>query len=558
MTKSSVDSNNLEMKKFYEFANKYEFDLSVFFDVMTYKENTIFLGDLQSNMYYISDRLKDMFGFESNIVMDLLSEWRKRIATYLEMELYDNAMQKILSGESQIHDLMYKVRDVNGIEHWISCQGKTKCEDNKPLFFAGKVTILDDNIDVDPITKLQRKDIVKLKILQYTSNKIGIIGFSLNKLRIINDTKGREYTDNFLKTIIDKISMELNAKISLYRIDGVKFLALVDEKHLNDIGDIANEIKDIVADLYFENNFIFKKSISIGIYVANKKSIVAENILDVFDKVMSKIKSSICTENVCVLSDNDILHRSYLNKIELELYRCVHSDFENFNVAIQPIVNEYDEISSAEVLLRWTYKGEFISPEIFIPILERTGLICQVGKFIFEEAAKISKEIKKYRNDFKLNVNISYIQILDDEFLPFIEAVLSKYDLSGREIVVELTENNYDEDKERVLDFANNCKSMGLFTAIDDFGVGYSSVSFLIKYHANVVKIDKSLIKESTKSEQNKQFLKGIISACKNFGTIVCAEGVEKEEELKVIRELKCDCIQGFYFFKPMGTDGFF
>ena len=308
----------------------------------------------------------------------------------------------------------------------------------------------------------------------------------------------------------------------------------------------------IVNEKYLNRNLVFRKSISIGIYVAEKEHIISENILDVFDKIITVAKNNICENEVCVLSDKDILDRHYLNKLELELCRCVYSDFENFRVVAQPIVNNNNEVVSAEVLLRWIYEGKLISPEIFIQILERTGLICQVGKFVFEEAAKLSREIKKYREGFRLNVNISYIQIMDNELADFIEKTLKKYDLTGNEIVVELTENNYDEDKEKVLCFADRCRKMGMMTAIDDFGVGYSSISFLIRYHASVVKIDKSLVKESIKSEQNKKFLGGIISACKNFGMSVCVEGVEKEEEKEMVRQLNCDYIQGYYFFKPM------
>ncbi|MGP1433219.1 MAG: EAL domain-containing protein [Catonella sp.] len=395
-------------------------------------------------------------------------------------------------------------------------------------------------------------DDFEVKNLNYKSDKIGIIGFSLNGLRIINETKGRGYGDRFLKVIVDTIFKNLDGKIYLYKIEGVKFLALVDEKHINDTENIANKIKNLVTNLYFENNFVFPKSIKVGIYVGNKGNILQENLLDIFDKLMSKIKNNSFFENICVLCDDDIVYRSYLNNIESELHRCVHSQFENFKIVIQPIINNADQMVSAEILLRWKYNKKLISPEIFIPILERTGLIWQVGRFVFEEAAKISREIKSYRKNFTVNVNISYIQILDDEFINFIEETLKRYKLSGNELILELTENNYDEDKERVLDFARRCKSMGMLTAIDDFGTGYSSVSFLIRYHANEVKIDKSLVKESTKSEENKQFLKGIICSCRNFGMLVCTEGVENEEELEVVRSLGCDYVQGFYFFKPM------
>lgn len=553
------NKDNLELEKIHEFIDRYQFDLGCLFDILTYKNNTFFLADLESNTYYISDKLKDMFGFPSNVMKDFVNEWRKIIINQPDLKMFDENMEKIFSNKEQVHDLVYKVTDVNGIERWISCQGKVEYRKEKPIFFAGKIVIFEGDVDIDPITKLRRKNSVRLGLLTINSDQVGLIGFSLNNLRIFNESRGREYTDCFLKKITDTIYEELKDKIYLYRIEGVKFLAIVEEPYLSQIKQIAEEIKRIVTRLYLENSFILVKTqmVYIGFYIADRNLIISENVLDIFDKIISSAKTSVDKSGICMLSDKDIIHKRNLNKMELELYKCVYSDFENFKVVVQPIVDNEDKVVSAEVLLRWTYEGESISPELFVPILERTGLIQQVGRFVFEETAKISKKIRTFREDFKLHVNVSYLQILDEEFLPFIKATLKKYNLTGKEILIELTENNYDEDKEKVLDFVEKCKAMGIMGAIDDFGVGFSSLSFLIRYHADIVKIDRSLVKESVESEQNKKFLEGIVTSCKNFGMSICMEGVENEKELNTVRKLGCDYIQGFYFFKPMESCDF-
>lgn len=548
------NTDNSELDRFRKFVNEYNFDLECMFDILTYKNNTIFLGDLESNTYYISDKLKNMFGFESNIVKDFANEWRKRIPNQSDVKIYDNNIQQLILNKEQVHDLVYKVKDAHGIERWIVCQGKIKRKDARPVYFAGKLEIFDDGIDIDPVTKLQRKNSVELKLLSTNSDKVGLIGFSLNNIRIINELRGREYADNFLKSITDAIYDELKDKIHLYRMEGVKFLAVLNEQYLTQIKPISEEIKNIITKLYLQDSFILRKSktVYLGAYIADKRLILSENTLDIFDKIISVAKSNTDTDAICILSDKEILYRRHLNKIELELYRCVYADFDNFRVVVQPIVDNEDKVVSAEVLLRWNYERHAISPETFVPILEKTGLIRQVGRFVFEEAAKIAQKVKEFKPDYKLHVNVSYIQILDVEFFSFIESILKKYNLCGNELVVEITENNYDEDKEKVLEFAQRCNDIGMSTAIDDFGTGYSSISFLIRYHAKVVKIDKSLVKESVKSEQNKKFLEGIVSSCKNFGMSVCIEGVENEQELKTVREFGCDYIQGFYFYKPM------
>ena len=123
------NTDNSELDRFRKFVNEYNFDLECLFDILTYKNNTIFLGDLESNTYYISDKLKNMFGFESNIVKDFANEWRKRIPNQSDLKIYDDNIQQLILNKEQVHDLVYKVKDAHGIERWIVCQGKIKRKD---------------------------------------------------------------------------------------------------------------------------------------------------------------------------------------------------------------------------------------------------------------------------------------------------------------------------------------------------------------------------------------------------------------------------------------------
>ena len=129
--------------------------------------------------------------------------------------------------------------------------------------------------------------------------------------------------------------------------------------------------------------------------------------------------------------------------------------------------------------------------------------------------------------------------------------VLEDFDLNCDKLVMELTETHYNDDPIKLQEFIDSCKQMNMRMALDDFGVGYSSLEMLLKYPANIVKLDRSLMKKMSDSADSKVFISTVVSACHNFDKLVCVEGVETEDELKVVTEAGCDVIQGFYFYTP-------
>lgn len=154
--------------------------------------------------------------------------------------------------------------------------------------------------------------------------------------------------------------------------------------------------------------------------------------------------------------------------------------------------------------------------------------------------------------DFLLSFNVSYLQILDDSFLPFMKQTLEAVGLSGRNLMVELTETHFDEMPKRLKEFVAACQEMGMRFALDDFGNGFSSLQMLFKYPVNVVKLDRTLMNEITHSQENMDFIMSIIYACHRAGKKVCVEGVETDSELLAVRRTDCDMIQGYYFYKPL------
>lgn len=163
-----------------------------------------------------------------------------------------------------------------------------------------------------------------------------------------------------------------------------------------------------------------------------------------------------------------------------------------------------------------------------------------------------------YDPQFHLSFNVSYLQVLDDTFLPFMRATLEKYNVSGKNLVMELTETHYDEAPEKLAAFVDGCRDLGMSIALDDFGNGYSSLALLLKYPADIIKLDRELVSKVTESQTNLHVIQMIVSTCQGFGRKVCAEGVETGQEKQIIQSCGCDMIQGYYFHKPQELDDLF
>ena len=148
--------------------------------------------------------------------------------------------------------------------------------------------------------------------------------------------------------------------------------------------------------------------------------------------------------------------------------------------------------------------------------------------------------------------------MLDPDFLPFMRQTLVRHEMDGKNLVAELTETNYNESPATLQTFIEACRDLGIRLALDDFGTGYSSLELLLKHPSDIVKLDRSLMKEMAYSKNSSDFISSIVYSCHKFGKKVCVEGVETDQELQTVLEAGCDYIQGFYFHRPMEISDFF
>ena len=516
-----------------------------------------YFGDMTKNLFYISDNMRDDFGFPSNVVPGLLGSWTKRISTPKFRDMFLADIQDMLERKRTIHDMRYRVRDVHGNDMWIRCYGRLLWDEQsgQPTFFSGRVTCQDRSFVVDSVTNLPRATVglSTLGKISEIGQKTCIIGFGLNGITEMNSTRGRATGDRLIKKIAETLLEQLSDKMSFYRAEGARFMAVVNPQSMAEGSEtLVGYITKIIKNCYDEMDIPLGKVCSIGLMNYPVENMAME---DVLENLMSLIR--LARQNPMVpyvdYSDESVRQIKENSDMVMQLGRDVVDNMRNFRIVVQPMVNAADgRMIGGEVLLRWSFRGKNISPEIFIPILERNNTIQLVGRWVFERATRTCMHLRSHIPGFFLTFNVSLHQLTDSGFIPCIKEALERYRLEGSALIAELTESCLDAQPEKLTYFIEECQRMGLNIALDDFGSGYSSMRMMMQYPFTVIKLDRSLISEIVQSKEKMSFIRSIVYACHEFGKTVCVEGVEHAAQNQIVRDMGCDMIQGFFHYRPM------
>lgn len=543
---------------FYHFLASTYHDMEFLFQSIS-QQNTVgyfYFGDMAKDLFYISDNMRDEFGFRSNVVPGLLKEWAKRIPSPQYRDMYRRQIQTMLLEKRTVHDLRYQIRNAAGKTIWIRCFGLLKWNEDKtqPLFFAGRVTHQDDDFVVDPVTNFPRATAMfsRVEQLRQAGRQCLAIGFSLNSITELNNARGRTSSDHLVSNIADELMKNLMDKMSFYRLEGMRYMALVDPACAESREELVHQIREIVENGYKSVGLSVHHPCSFALMECPKARLTPSDFVENMVSLIKVAKQDSKQLFVVDSQENSEKIRNMSN-IALALSRDVLRGMENFRIVIQPVVSvQTGQVVGGEVLLRWTFQGQDISPAVFIPLLEKGNLIQLAGRWVFEQAACNCMRLAACMPEFYLTFNMSLQQLSDDQFTDFMRATLEKYRVSGSNLVAEMTESSMDERPEQLMRFVDACRELDIGIALDDFGSGYSSLRMLLQYPSSIIKLDRSLLLEMVASEDKMNFISSIVYACHRFGKKVCMEGVETWAQDGIIRECGCDMIQGFYYYRPM------
>lgn len=555
---SNAQPNDRELSLFSHFISTHYFDPETLFNSIAGQERRYYLyfGDMKENIFFISDRMKEDFAFPSNIVQDWLTKWGNLIIE-ADRENYRNDIDEIFRLKKQYHSINYRVKNSRGEAVWVHGQSVIKWKDEEPVFFAGLVSDLQEDLNIDPVTGLLRSVAIMSRLKELAKVGGWVIAFGLNDFSSINDTIGRTRANQVLRKIFQILQTEQRSFLSFFRIDNVKFVAIARQQNNTPLTKIANHIKTVITDVYASQHLFMKNPCSIGFLQIPKDFFIDSEIIQTLGNLINSAKKH-PQDDFIVFTENALTEKQTRAKRLLSLNQSVTNRFRDFFIEVQPIVNAANKtVLGGEVLLRWKQNGQVIAPSEFIPLMEAHHLIHPIGNWVFEQTVALCKKAIRYVPDILISCNISYLQILKSTFFLFIKKTMDKKGVLGRNLVLELTETVSDTSHENLYRFIDKIRKEEIRFAIDDLGSGYSSLNFLFECPADIVKIDKSLTKKTLTSPSNKNVLKTIVYACHEAKKRVCVEGIETVEELNEIMQTECDSLQGFYFYKPMPVKNF-
>lgn len=383
-----------------------------------------------------------------------------------------------------------------------------------------------------------------------------LLYIDLDDFKHINDGLGHPYGDVLLKAISHSLQRIEGIEKSCYRMGGDEFIVIISEAVYPQMERILRDIDSIFSKPWFLKGEDYYCTMSMGITCFPSDGNSVDDLIRKADMALMTAKRR---GKNCVEYYNDKDQASTYRRLDMEknMRTAAMNACKEFEVYYQPIVAVQEDgapCCGAEALVRWNSSVlGFVSPEDFIPLAEYLGLINPIGEFVLEQAAKRCK----YWNDmghpnYKVNVNLSVVQLLQNDIIKKIKKVLDETRINPRNLTLEVTESLAINDMEHMKRILSEIKSLGVKVALDDFGTGYSSLNHIREMPIDVIKIDRCFIEHLGEDDFSDAFVKMVNELANTIGVKVCVEGVETKLQLDVASDMRVSMIQGYYFGKPM------
>ncbi len=525
----------------------------------TSMDDYLFIYDFINDFYYISPGAIERFSLPSNKFHDVLNTLARFVYPN-DLEELKQDLDALLSGKKEIHNLDYRWMDKNGRPIWINSRGYVVQDDkDRGLYMIGCVNEIGLRQKADNISGLLSESSLQQHLRSIIDTSGMLIRFGLDDFKEINEKLGMEYGDMILKKTAECISGCINPGQRLYRVVADEFVVTGGCGSKEEGIALYNKIRASINSFVEENQYEASYTISAGIltYEPDMKYTYSD-IMKLSEFALQEAKR--CGKNRCyVFNPEDYSHFLRAKKLAKILQQSVFHNFEGFEAYFQPLIDaETGVLHGAESLMRFRC-DEFgmISPGEFIPILEETGLIIPAGRWILHEALKACKNIQEYIPDFRININVSYIQIMKSNIIEEIASAITSYGISPSSVVLELTESGVLDSDIRFAKLWECMREKGVRLALDDFGTGYSNFHYLYNLKPDIIKIDRTLTTQALNNEYEYKLLSLMSGMIHSMNLHMCVEGVETVQELSMVLDLSPDFIQGYYYGKPCSYEEF-
>ena len=388
-----------------------------------------------------------------------------------------------------------------------------------------------------------------------------LLYMDLDDFKHINDGLGHQYGDVLLKSISNSLKKIDGIHNTCYRMGGDEFVIVVPPEYYSKFEMIIENIKKIFAEPWFLKDADYYCTMSMGIVTFPDSGDSVQDLIKKADIAMYEAKKT-GKNRVSIYRDGiDSVSGRRLD-MEKNMRDATVKGYKEFEVYYQPIINVENggtDCAGAEALIRWnSEKLGCIPPAEFIPLAEYLGLINPIGNYVLKEACKRCKDWNDNGHpDYKVNVNLSVIQLLQTDIVEIVEKTLKETQIIPKNLTLEVTESLAINDMDRMKEILSKIKALGVKIALDDFGTGYSSLNHIREIPFDVIKVDQSFVKDLAEDAYSQSFVKMVAELGETIGVSICVEGIETKKQYNVLKDMKVKYIQGYYFDRPMKCEAF-
>ncbi|MEM9540064.1 MAG: EAL domain-containing protein [Cyanobacteria bacterium P01_E01_bin.42] len=384
------------------------------------------------------------------------------------------------------------------------------------------------------------------------NSTLGVVFVQCDRLHLIRENWGSAIGDRFLLSLVQRLQSNLPRRAKLARVGEGEFATVLDADS-SSLTDLADRLQDILEEPLLVEDRQIVTTVNIGIATTQERHLhTPENLLRDANTAMFRAKALGKTHSVFATGMFEEAVAQFA--LENELRRAIAE--EQFVLYYQPIVDlRTKQINGFEALIRWQHpeKG-FISPFMFIPLAEETGLIIPLGRWIFQEACRQARQWQEQfpQRSLILSVNLSGRQFEQADLIEMLAQIIKEANIREWTLKLEITESMVMGNVEEAIDLMLRIKSLGCKLSMDDFGTGYSSLSQLRRFPVDTLKVDKSFVRKMGESHEDCEIVRMIVALGHTLGMEIIAEGVETKEDMETLQSLECEFGQGYFWSKPI------
>ena len=532
--------------------------------------------DLRTEQVYYSERWKSMLGFAESEIEGNPSEWIQRIHPD-DRKHFEKVLRAHLEGDTPHFEAEYRIRHRDDAYRWVLCKGvAVRDRNNTPVRLAGSQTDITSRKKVelqlmrdalyDSLTGLPNRSHF-LRVLRHVVDDnrhrpeelFALLFLDLDHFKHVNDSLGHHVGDQLLVAIAERLKKALRTQEMLARLGGDEFAVLVEGLHdAAQAAKIAERIQKQLARPFILDEHEVFVTVSIGIAVRPEREESPEGLIRDADTAMYCAKAAGKGRHAVF---DQSMHIQAVERLSLETSLRRAIEREEFVLHYQPFVSlTSGRITGCEALVRWNHPARgLVAPPEFIPVAEEMGLIAPLGEWILEAACR---QMRAWQEsglpEIRLAVNLSPRQCRQADLVQTVLSALHRSGLRNSLLQLEITESALMKSADEIIDPIVELYEKGVRFSLDDFGAGYSSLTYLQRFPIRTLKIDASFVKEVTADPESAALASGLMALGQTLGLEVICEGVETEQQFRfLVNTGKCDEAQGYFLSRPLTADNF-